>query len=488
MDLEPAQSQLAANKIVYILLRLVKDGALKDNSSLLEFAYELIELTAEQGKMYISPVILGFNLTLHLEKGIEACPDGTILLMIELALDNEFTLTVAQFSCIANGLMTVLENKRFQDICISRRLVLAVLSVLTRAVALRTSASADDTQALAQLQLKINQTLSEVSASPSFPEAYPVDSDLTLLLKSWLLTTDDQLQICSCVMLGNLARSDEICQLMVEKLKVHDELILILKGEARGAVLHSALGFLKNLAIAGNNRLHLGAAGIIPVISRLWNYETVPQVQFAATSIARQLVISSVENISLLLETFSASQDVSIQQVTYLSLLLALFKKSDSVPIKTETGRLIASICRTLVPRARAHDQMAESLLKQLFTMHEDVALPVGGMIVQTQWPVVRSEGWFALALMASSTEGSIAAGDCLQKMELYPTLEEMLGKDLSGEAEELQLSKDRDNAVVLVQELLQNNVCSPHRSGELRANCIFKAQHTSYVLELHNP
>ncbi|PLB50539.1 GTP-binding protein [Aspergillus steynii IBT 23096] len=441
MDFEPAQSQLAANKIVYIIIRLVRDEALKDNPSLLDFAYELIELTAEQ------------------EKGIEVCPDGTILLMMELLLRKEFTSTVAQFSCITNCLMSMLDNKRFQDICISRRMVSNILSVLTRAVALGKHASADDTQMLAQLQLKINQTLSEVSASSLFAETYPLDSDLTLLLKSWLSTTDDQLQICSCVMLGNLARSDEVCQLMVEEIKIHEELISILKGEARGAVLHSTLGFLKNLAIAGNNRLHLGTAGIIPVISRLWNYETVPQVQFAATSIARQLVISSVENITLLLETFSENHHNPPQQVTYLSLLLSLFKKTDSVPIKTEIGRLIASVCRTIVPKARAQDQLAKSVLERLFTMHEDVALPVGGMIVQSQWPVVRSEGWFALALMASNKQGSIAAIDCLQKMDLFPPLEELLGKDSSDEAEELQLSNDRDNAVVLVKELLQHDV-----------------------------
>jgi hypothetical protein len=51
---EPAQSQLAANKLVYILLRLIKDGALEDNEALLDFSYELIEMLAEQGKVYLS--------------------------------------------------------------------------------------------------------------------------------------------------------------------------------------------------------------------------------------------------------------------------------------------------------------------------------------------------------------------------------------------------------------------------------------------------
>lgn len=391
--------------------------------------------------------------------------------MIKLALNKKLTSTVAQFSCVTNCLMSMLENKRFQDVCISRRMVSVVLSLLTRAIALGASASADDTQLLAQLQLKINQTLSEVSASPLFAEVYPLESDLSLLLKSWLSSTDDQLQICSCVMLGNLARSDEVCQLMVQELKIHEDLIAILKGEARGAVLHSALGFLKNLAIAGNNRLYLGAAGIIPVLSRLWNYETVPQVQFAATSIARQMVISSIENITLLLETFSENHTNPSQESTYLSLLLLLFKKSDSVPIKTEIGRLVASICRTLVPKARAQDLLAVSLLDRLFTMHEDVAFPVGGMIVQSQWPVVRSEGWFALALMAFSNQGAIAAINCLQKMDLFSSLEEMVGKDSSGDAEEQQSNNDRDNAIVLAKELLQHDV-SHYKPSNKATSC----------------
>jgi hypothetical protein len=49
LDLEPAQSQLAGNKIVYILLKLVKDNAFQGNDTLLDYVYELIELVGEQG-------------------------------------------------------------------------------------------------------------------------------------------------------------------------------------------------------------------------------------------------------------------------------------------------------------------------------------------------------------------------------------------------------------------------------------------------------
>ncbi|PYI31412.1 ubiquinone biosynthesis protein [Aspergillus indologenus CBS 114.80] len=312
IDFEPAQSQIAANKIVYIFLRLLKDNAFAKHPALLDYFYELIDL----------------------------------------------------------------------------------------------GCSKEDMHALAQARLKINQTLAEVSALPLFAELYPLDSDL------------DQLQICSCVVLGNLARSDAVCEEMVEKLNIHKALISLLKSEARGAVLHSVLGFLKNLAIAGNNKARLGEAGLIPAVSGLWQYETVPQVQFVATSITRQVIISSAP--------------------TYLSLLLALFEKTDSAPIKTEIGRIVASICRTLVPRVREKDSGAEALLRKTFELHDDISLPV----------VVRSEGWFTLALMASTQGGLIVASKLLAADSTDST-----------EADNLQLNKDRGNIIVLMQELLKSDL-----------------------------
>jgi hypothetical protein len=127
-----------------------------------------------------------------------------------------------------------------------------------------------------------------------------------------------------------------------------------------------------------------------------------------------------------------------------------------------EVGRIIASICRTLVPKSREEDSESSTLLERLFAMHEGVALPVGAMIAQSQWPVVRSEGWFALALMASSKHGTAAVINCLQKLDLYPLLEETMSTPVSDSADEAdtwKAAKDRDNIVVLIQELLKNGV-----------------------------
>lgn len=41
---------MAENRTAYIILKLLKDGAIKDNSALLSFSYDLVELASEQGK------------------------------------------------------------------------------------------------------------------------------------------------------------------------------------------------------------------------------------------------------------------------------------------------------------------------------------------------------------------------------------------------------------------------------------------------------
>ncbi|KAJ6084424.1 hypothetical protein N7486_011224 [Penicillium sp. IBT 16267x] len=444
MDYEPAHAQMAENRAAYIILRLLRDGTIGDNEALLGFAYDLVELASEQAQ------------------GVDNSPDGTILLLMELALNED--IAFEHYASLVNCLSTYLEKERFQNACVSNNMVEMLLSVLQRSMSIEIdNSSKEDVQALAQARIKVNQALSEVSASPLFAEHYPLDSNLSKTLKSWIMAEEEQLQICACVMLGNLARSDEVCKVMVQDLKIHEELIAVLNSDARGSVLHSTLGFLKNLAIAGDNRVSLAEAGVIPAVSHLWAFDSVPQVQFSAATIARQVIISSTENIARLLSPLSDDPDSPANRRTYLSLLLVLFEKSDSAPIKTEIGRSIASICRTLTPKTREGDEKASALLDTLYDLHAGVARPLGAMITQTQWPVVRSEGWFALALMANNKSGCVAVADCLQNEEVLEVLKETLSMSTkpsdeeSEQKDQSQVTKDRDNVFVLVQELLKN-------------------------------
>jgi hypothetical protein len=338
-----------------------------------------------------------------------------------------------------------------------------VLSIFTKSCAMDINGSpSEDVRILARSCMKVQQALSDVSALPLFADRYPLDSSLSGTLKLWLEAPEYQFQACSCVILGNLARSDEICKIMVYDLELHKPLISILQSNVRGSVLHAALGFLKNLAIAVENRSYLGDAGIVPALSRLWAFDTVPQVQFAATSLARLITVSSTSNVSRLLDFLPPDQDSPRQKKTYLSLLLSLFNKTDSKPAKTEIGRTVASICRTIKPGGCGESAEA-NITERVFSLHEDIANPIMVMISQTEWPVVRSEGWFALALMTSHPQGALAVADCLNNADIYQLLESNIRvkrPESASDESRLQQSKDRDNTIILVKELLSHNVC----------------------------
>ncbi|OAX78332.1 hypothetical protein ACJ72_07362 [Emergomyces africanus] len=448
VDFEPAQAQVAANGIGYSLLTLLSDDIIEGNA-LLSYTLELLETATDQG--------------------VERVPDAALPLLLNLATGDgiEFTYFTALGSCLAS----YLQNERFQNLCIIHRLVERVISVLHRSYdpAFRALAP-EDIQLLAQLRLRLNQALSDISALPLFSQTYPLNSDLSETLRSWLWEPKDQLQICACVMLGNLAREDKICTSMVKDFEVHGPLIAILVSDAKGPVLHAVLGFLKNLAIATDNKEYLGSAGIIKAVSRLWAFDTVPQVQFSAASLTRQVIVSSFDNISRLLEPLSSDPDSPANSRTYLSLLLSLFKKSDSTPIKIEIGRTICAICRSINQRQQGEPEAAieaSELSERLYKWHQDVAWPIGTMVTQTEWPVVQSEGWFALALMASTPFGSLAVVDTLQNMCFFQMISDTVkvviseasgGESVQEKTERLKKAKDRDNAIILVNGLLKNN------------------------------
>ncbi|PGH13589.1 hypothetical protein AJ79_03582 [Helicocarpus griseus UAMH5409] len=449
-DFEPAQAQVAANGVGYSLLTLLRDDLIEGNA-LLTYTYELLEIAAEQAQ------------------GVERSPDAALPLIVKLATDDniDFVHLVSVTNCLA----AYLQNERFQSQCITCHLVEGVISVLRRSYDRAPHDLApDDIQILAQLRLRLNQVLSDVSAFPLFSQSYPLRSELFDTLRSWLNKSEDQLQVCACVMLGNLAREDNVCTSMVKEFRIHESLLSALNGDAKGAVLHAILGFLKNLAIAGDNKEYLGSAGIIKVVSRLWAFDTVPQVQFSAAGLTRQVISSSFNNISRLLEPLSTDPDSPANSRTYLSLLLSLFQKTDSTPIKTEIGRTICAICRTINQRQQEGTELAteaSNLSERLYKLHEDVAWPVGTMVTQKEWPVVQSEGWFALALMASAPLGSLAVVDSLQSMSVFQLLndtvktivsEESAGESAQEKTERLKKIKDRDNAIILVNGLLKNN------------------------------
>lgn len=119
--------------------------------------------------------------------------------------------------------------------------------------------------------------------------------------------------------------------------------------------------------------------------------------------------------------------------------LLRIYTAAEELPTKTEIARTIAGVLRTLnsAPASASTPTPAYPDLETALYMHP-IARPLWDMILQDKWPVVRSEGLFALALMARGAAEKVWR-EC-------------------GEAEEKVLrgleKKDLDNGIILVAQV----------------------------------
>lgn len=398
-----------------------------------------------------------------------------------------------------NVIVIFLELERFQKILIAQDLVTIPLLIIIRSFSPQAPATPllsvtnlnplvrepEEEEQLSAVRSALIRALSDVSAMPEFGRRYPIGSSLFDSLLGWLSSSRAHFQICSCIMLGNLARSDTVCSSMVQDLRLHEILATLLKESSDLQVLHSVLGFLRNLALPTENKAPMGAAGMIEAISRIWTMEFNVQLQYAAVGLIRQLLNGSIANVQRLLNPLSLDPDSPAHEKTYLSLLLSLFEKTDQMPTKLEIARITAAIWRCLNANdQRIGNEDLDSIVHKLFSNHSNVLAPLAMMVSQSRWPVLRSEGWFALALMARSKEGTAAINRVLGRVEVLGALVETItGKPMAVEAENRTIAsepgsgsesvepgirpnqkeemrmRDRENAMVLISELLKNSV-----------------------------
>ena len=282
----------------------------------------------------------------------------------------------------------------------------------------------EDEEQLAMIRASLIDTLSEISALPSFAIQYEdLNSPIVVKLLDWLSGPHSQLELCACLMLGNLARSDNVCRELIARYAIHTSLITLVKTSSNPQVLHATLGFLRNLGLLTEHKEILGRAGVVEATTRFWKADSSPQVTQAAVSLIRQLVKDSIFNTQAMLAPLSPDPESPAYSRTHLSLLLLLFNRLDDVPAKTEIARLIAAILRCVhsggdpsIPRDR--------LQSQLFALHPDIAQPLAMMVAQDRWPIIRSEGWFSLALTARSPEGAASIDGVLKQAELFDALQ----------------------------------------------------------------
>ncbi|KAF4629001.1 hypothetical protein G7Y89_g9148 [Cudoniella acicularis] len=474
VDYEPAQQQASNLFLSKQLIDLISSPLFNNSRAFLGYTCK----------------ILDFLITQHL------APENTPIVLLKIAADREFPCDMEDFVSLINTAVAYMQHEKFQKALISHGGLDTTLVVLVDSYtrfdshpSIGSSApDQDDAKILSQMRTNLNQVLSDVSALPEFKKAYPVVSSFTSSLRRWLSSPQLQLQVCACIMLGNLARSDEACEEFVHTSRVHKPLITILTDANDSQLLHSALGFMKNLALPAKNKEVIGNSGLFEVLPRLWLLDTLQQIQFSSISLARQLVNGTFENVRRICKRLSEDTDSPAHMRSNLSLLIALFDRTDVEPIKMEISRLITAVCRVCNSYTGREPKEMERIRIKFFTMHPDVGRPLGFMVSQTKWPVVRSEGWFVLALMARYPEGAQCISDLMADVVVFQPLVELLtGKDLieaksptpstsaspgspeltfegqtpesvQPHAQAAEMARiDRENALVLVSELLKN-------------------------------
>ncbi|KAI4251190.1 MAG: hypothetical protein LQ352_005009 [Teloschistes flavicans] len=413
---------------------------------------------------------------------VTECPDESVRTLVRLLEEPDIEPT--SMLQLINTIGTFVQQDRFQRDFIESDCVSHLLELLPPV--------SDDLEMEEELSLfrsATNQVLSDISAAGAFANKYTLQSAVVGTLVQWLSTPRAQLRICSCLTLGNLARSDAVCRDMVSRLGLHESLLEALQDQSNVQVSYAALGFLRNLALLAENKSIIGSQGAVKIISEYWSIDVTPQVQHASVSLLRQVLNGSISNVRWLLDSLSSDHESPAYEKTYLSLLLLLFGRTDDVATRIEIGRTVATICRCLSSSSQGLPVESTSAIRhRLYGMHADIARPLAMMISQSRFPIIRSEGWFALALMARSREGSAAVSDVFQQLEIFgilvstitgqstnsagvPTASTATGhsRDNSGsssgssdarsEQEREMQAKDRENALVLVNELLTNSV-----------------------------
>ncbi|KAL8370074.1 hypothetical protein RB595_000438 [Gaeumannomyces hyphopodioides] len=287
------------------------------------------------------------------------------------------------------------------------------------------------------------------------------------LLATWLRRHPrSHLQEAACLALGNLACSDDAAELLVRQGRVHEPLVALLGEQypyepapddtVPSALLHAAVGLLKNLAIAPANKPALGAtllrnpvptagdenpaAVAVAVLPRLWGLaDTQPQTQLATVSLCRLLLTGTPANGALLCaplqQHIGADADSKTNTTTTttanvrtnIHALFDLFRHADPEPTKTECARAAMALCR-LLHQADADEMLASpaaweappssSRRAAFYAAHAALGELLSFLLVQARFPALRSEAWFVLALMSRSPDGAGVAARALTRSD----------------------------------------------------------------------
>lgn len=341
--------------------------------------------------------------------------------------------------------------------------------------------SSEETTVLLLSQL-VN-SISALSATDAFAQNFTVRSPVIERVRAKLDYPTDRSPsaVCACVMLGNLAMSDEVCIDMVSIMQLHMPLRDIIFFDKHPALVYAALGFLRHLAFPEANRTELGDARIIEGCHNfIASGSDDPAVRGEMAALLCKLVTNNSKNIERVVmyrvgERRGEPGELPLRSVSNGPTCLGDLVKHSLLPARplpstamknfmVEAGRTIVAILRYLGRSAAGGELDVEAVRLRMFEC-PDVAKPLARLVRQRFYADARSEGLLGLGLMAQSHEGAASVISEIKEDEgLLEAIKDFAeGKDGGVEQQGQAGGRDYQNAIVLLQAL-QNNWVGVYR------------------------
>ncbi|KAF5650440.1 Rap1 GTPase-GDP dissociation stimulator 1 [Fusarium sp. NRRL 25303] len=366
----------------------------------------LITLLQSPNRAAFSPLVTYFCKILALlitQDGEVAVADSeTASVLLKLAVSPDHSTDIEDFLALISAAASYLANEFFQERLLNSKAADVFVKAFYIAHTQFDSELDDEDTAkeLGQLCTSLLTTLADLTGNDAFPAHYPLESSVPQSLLKWLKEPHVILQSAACLALGNLSRSDQASTAFVQKYQAHLPLIAILSNpEIKDAqLLHSALSFLKNLAIPAQNKTLLG--------------DLLEPVQFSAVSLLRLLLVNCPDNVRRVVTPRTAEGEGSGKHTTVHDMI-SLFDRSDTEPTRLEAARSVATVCRVLhtAPTEEVlsgwSSEIEKTPSRDLFYAEHDLSQVLSFLITQEKWPILKSEAWFVFALMSRSKDGA---------------------------------------------------------------------------------
>lgn len=323
----------------------------------------------------------------------------------------------------------------------------------------------EDKQSLFQANSTLMNIAGDISWREEFLLKYPIDGPaMSRVIQRLDSPHADRSHetIRVCLVLGNVARTREVCKRLVCEFAVHKSLFRVVGGAAarhqeskkeeggqvreEGAgstflsIIHCALGVVRNFAVAEELQDVLGRDGAFDIACEVLALSGigVEDARHVACMVCRMLCAKSAPNSTL------ATTSIRDGELSYISRIIEIYPNLDQdLPTKTEIGRTVVGVLRSL-----AHNTTTTA------TIHRPgIARPLWDMLLQTKWPVIRTEGSFGLALLARSGDGGVA-----EVVREWGDAEMECLKELDG--------RDVENIAGMVVKVRESAACSESIRG----------------------